>query len=564
MKILECRSAAEGIAIGKALIIEQEKFRIPKKKIAVHEAEIELKRFKICTDKFISDIDILMQDFEHSKENNDILETHKMILSDPELADKIAKLIKEDLYSLEHAVNEHFKEVVSFFQSMENEYYAMRSSDYKDVASGLLRRLLKNEDTRIENINHDSVLILRAVTPSLIIKMYQKGAAGIIVEKGSINSHSAILARSLAIPMAVNCPKILTEIKQNDAVILDSIDSKFIISPNKEYTEKYTNLLQDVNTQKEELKKIREIQSRTSDGKKIALMSNIEIPEEINSVLKNKSDGVGLFRTEFLFLGRSELPSEEEQMNIYLDIAEKIAPHPLIIRTVDIGGDKLSEILNVVHEDNPNLGCRGIRLSFANPKVFKTQIRAVLKANTKGNIKLMFPMISNVEEMIKAKKIVMICADELKLALPKIGAMIEIPSAALTSQQIAKECDFLSIGTNDLIQYTLAADRDNELVADCYEPFHPAILNLIKLTVDNAHKENIEVAVCGELASNEDFLPLLVGFGVDELSVSPGRILQIKSNILSGDFQEAKEIAEKCLQAATTKEIKIIIKKYRK
>ena len=564
MKILECRSAAEGLAIGKAFIIEQEQFHIPKKKIIDHEIEEELNRFKDCTGKFIADIDALISDLEHSKENKDILETHKMILTDPEFEDKVTKFIKEDLYSLEHAVNEHFKEVVNFFQGMENEYYAMRSSDYKDVASGLLRRLLKREDNRIKDVNKDSILILHSVTPSFVIKIFQKKVAGIIVEKGSVNSHSAIMARSLSIPMAVNCSDILKAVQKDESVILDCYDSKFILSPNEDTSEKYTALLEQEIYKKENLKKIRKIKAQTSDGKKISLMSNIEIPEEINPVLSNRSEGIGLFRTEFLFLERSELPTEKEQTEIYKSIAEKIFPYPLVIRTVDIGGDKLSEILNVIPEENPNLGRRGIRLSFAKPDVFRTQIKAVLKANTKGNIKLMFPMISGVEEVIKAKKIVQECVKETGLPDLKIGAMIEVPSAALTSGQIARECDFLSIGTNDLIQYTLAADRNNELVTDCFEPFHPAILNLVKLTVDNAHNEGIEVAVCGELASNADFLPLLIGFGVDELSVSPGRILLIKSLILNGDSKEAEDIADECMKANTTKEIKKIIKKYRK
>ncbi|MBC8385362.1 MAG: phosphoenolpyruvate--protein phosphotransferase [Candidatus Cloacimonetes bacterium] len=564
MTILKCQTASPGIAIGNASLIRQEEFRIPTKKIREHEIETELSRFNDCTNKLITDIDSMISNFEHSQDNKDILETHKMILTDPELEHKISSRIKNDLSGLEHAISEHFEEVVGFFQKMDNEYLSLRSSDYRDVASRMLRHLLKLDDKRFEKLTENSIVIMKDITPSMVTKIFEKKVRGLCIEKGSKNSHSAIIARSLSIPMLINCQELVKKIHQDQTLIIDGHNAELIITPGKKLLEKFSKMQNEELEKQQILLKILNVQTKTVDGKPITLMSNIEIPEEILPVLANKSEGIGLFRTEFLFLGKTEFPDENEQAKIYREIAEKIAPNPLIIRTIDIGGDKLSELLNITNEENPNLGCRGIRLSFENMKIFKTQIRAILKANTKGNVKIMFPMITSVWEIEKAKKIVRKCYSEMncKNAEIPIGAMIEIPSAALSSEQIARECDFLSIGTNDLIQYTLAVDRDNHHVSDYYDPFHPAILQLIKLTIDSAHKAGIKTAVCGELASNKEFLPLLIGFGIDELSVSPGKMLQIKKQILEQDYQAAEKIALKCLKAKNSKNIQRILKSY--
>ena len=318
------------------------------------------------------------------------------------------------------------------------------------------------------------------------------------------------------------------------------------------------NIQKKIEQQKKEgdkLKKVLNFKAKTSDGKRIKLMSNIEIPEEIDQVIKNRSEGIGLFRTEFLFMDADEFPTEEQQFQIYRKIAEKCAPEPVVIRTIDLGGDKLSNLLNIGHELNPNLGCRGIRISLEYVSVFKTQIKAILRANMKDNVKMMFPMISCVSEVLKAKMIIEECKNELKEQNisfdPEIGigAMIEIPSAAITSDDIAKECDFLSIGTNDLVQYTLAVDRDNETVSDYYQPSHLSVLRLIKMTIENAHAHDIKVAVCGEMASEKKYIQLLIGLGIDELSVSPGRFLMIKNEILQIDSGKAKKLVRKIFNA---------------
>jgi len=365
--------------------------------------------------------------------------------------------------------------------------------------------------------------------------------------------------------MLVNTLGLLGNIKDGEDMIIDGNDGFVIISPTKSVLKKYEAICKKEKNIQKGLLRLIDKESITKDGKKIKLMSNIEIPQEVEQLKKYNSAGVGLFRTEFLFIDHNELPTEEEQYEIYKNIAEQCKPNPVTIRTIDVGGDKLSNILNITHEENPNLGCRGIRISLQNIPIFKQQIKAILRANVHGNIKIMFPMISGVEELSKVKEIIETCSKELINtgiafnADMELGAMIEIPSAVITSDSIAEECDFLSIGTNDLIQYTLAVDRDNQSISDYYKPTHPSVIRSIKLTVDNAHKIGKKVAVCGEMASEKKYVKLLLALGVDELSVSPGRLLIIKKEILDCDITEMKSKLDEILSCKTSKEINKLI-----
>ncbi len=540
-------AVSPGIAIGHAKLVRKEKLLIKRKTIQNHEIEEELLRFEKSVNHVVKDIDTLITDLSHSKVNKEILTTHKMILHDPEFSIKITKLISNELYSLENAINEHFSSLIELFNNMDNEYFSLRSQDYQDVADRLLDHLLKQEKNYFEKLDENSILILENITPSEVTKAFEKKIKGFCTEKGSKNSHSSIIARSMNLSSVSGISKILSIIKDDQLIIIDGSKGLLIISPNEKTLKDYRELFQKEEDARNKLQKLKNIESRTKDGKRILLMCNIEIPEELEQVLKYNSDGIGLFRTEFLFIDRIELPNENEQYEIYKKIAEDCTPKPVIIRTIDVGGDKLSKILNIEHEENPNLGCRGIRISLENIPVFKTQIRAILRANSKGNVKIMFPMISSVDEVIKTKEIIEICKNELekeKIAFNpeiEIGAMIEIPSAAITSDLIAEECDFLSIGTNDLIQYTLAVDRDNQTVASYYQPNHPAVIKLMRTTIINAHKKGAKVAICGEMASEPEFIPILIGLGIDELSVSPGKILLIKNEILHCDSHDLKK-----------------------
>ncbi len=566
MKKIKGIPVSSGIAIGNVKIVIKEKLQIERKYIKQHEIESEMIRLESSIEHVLKELDVLIDDIASSQDNKDILSTHKMILQDPELFKKITFLIKEELLSMEHAIQQHFTEVVDLFSNMENEYYSERSSDYEDVAYRLLSHVLDQRKDILSGLNENSILIMENISPSGVARVFEKKVKGVCIERGSKNSHSSIIARSLNLPFVARVNDILKSIKEDDFIILDGTLGEIIISPDKKTIEEYTKKLDIEKKDKEKLNKIKNLETKTSDGKKIALMSNIEIPEEINQVINNNSEGIGLFRTEFLFMDKIKLPGEDEQYEIYNSIAEKIFPFPLIIRTIDVGGDKISKILNIEHELNPNLGCRGIRISLEHIPIFKIQVRAILRASKRGNVKIMFPMISSCYEIVRVKSIIEECKEELRkknISFDeniKIGAMIEIPSAAITSDTIAQECDFLSIGTNDLIQYTLAADRDNQSIEKYYLPHHPSIIKLIKMTVQNAHEKGIKVAICGEMASQPEFVPLLLGLGIDELSVSPGLLLKIKDIILHCDMRKNLKLTENILQQKTHKDIEKILK----
>jgi len=551
MKKMKGISVSNGVAIGRAQIVSKPKLEISKKTIEHHEIKPEIERFEENLQQVLGDIDHLIENIAHSKDDKDILFTHKMILQDPEFIKKIKKLINNELLSLEMAIKIHFTDIVEIFNNMENDYFAQRSSDYEDVAYRLLSQVLQQKTDFLEKVEENTILIMENISPSLVTKVFAKNIGGLCTEKGSKNSHSSIIARSMNLPMIVNISDLLKNVKNNDLLIVDGNTGDLVVSAEKEILQKYNRIQKAEVSEKEYLQKLIDIPSETQDGRKIKLMSNIEIPQEMEQVLNVKSEGIGLFRTEFMFIGQTKLPSENEQYKVYREIAKSCYPEPLTIRTIDVGGDKLSQLLNIEHEINPNLGCRGIRISLRHDEVFKTQIKAIYRANIKGNIKVMFPMISSVGEIHKVRQIMKECEAELKrdgqdfYPNLKIGAMIEIPSAAVTSDMIAKECDFLSIGTNDLVQYTLAVDRDNPSVEEYYQPSSQAVLRLIKMTVENAHKAQIKVAICGEMASEKKYIKLLIGLGIDEFSVSPGRLLMVKNEIIKANFKDAKSFDER-------------------
>lgn len=541
---------SSGIGIGKAQIILPQELVIDDKSILRTDVQAEIERFEESLDHSLSEIDHLIENFAQTKNNQKILRTHKMLLTDPDFIQKIKKLISEDFYNLEKAVDQHFREVIEFFGKMDNEYMSERSNDFKDVANRLLAHITKQGYDHFKDLKSDNVLIMKEITPSEITKLFDKKIGGLITEKGSKTAHSSILARSIGLPAVSAIAGIANQIKPDQLVIVDGYKGEILVDPEPQVLEMYKKLADMDEEKRVKLLKIIGQEVKTIDGKKIRLKCNIEIPEEMPQVQKLNPDGIGLMRTEFIFIDRGELPNEEEQFNIYKKIAEQMGEKEVIIRTIDVGGDKLSKVLNLAKEQNPNLGCRGIRISLLYPEIFKVQLRAILRANKFGNIALMFPMVSSIQEIRSAKAIMQECIEELRSeeiefdAKLKVGIMIEIPSAAICSDIFAAECDFFSIGTNDLIQYTLAVDRGNEHVNEYYQPLHPAVLRLISTTVQNGHDNGINVSVCGEMASDLECLDLLIGMGVDELSVSPGRFLKVKEKIINMHFSEAKKITE--------------------
>ncbi len=552
---------SSGLCIGKAVFINPFNINIKKKKISKSKAETELERFRFAAESLITEIDSIIVNFAKNEEDKEILEIHKIILIDPALTSSIEKIVTEDLVNLEHAIWKHFNQVISYFAALEDSYLSSKASDYKDVSHRLLQFLAGSDNEICDSLTEDNVVFIPEIFPSILTKLIDKKVRGLVTEQGGKNAHCAILARSFNLPM-ISGIKELEKIPQNSNIIMDGDLGYIIVEPDAGLMKQFrANLsLQIINQEK--LHELIDVPTVTKDNIRIHLKSNIEIPEELTQVLKYKSEGIGLFRTEFLYMDRDKLPTELEQIKIYKDIAVKIHPHVLTIRTIDVGGDKIAELLAIKSEENPNLGCRGIRFSLAYETIFKVQLRAILKASILGNIQIMFPMVTSTEDYLRAKTVLQSCQTELETAgiaydkNIKAGAMIEIPSAALISGQLAEICDFFSIGTNDLTQYTLAADRGNEAVNEYYDSYHPAVLHLIKMVGESALKRGIPLSVCGELAANPEFTKYLLGVGVTELSMTSGKILQIKKRVLSLAVEECKEFARQITLGYTSGEIK--------
>ncbi len=547
-----------GIAIGKLVILEADLLKIKRKSIEKAEIEKEIKKFNEVLKNVVEELELFIREFSFSKENKDILVAHKMILKDEKIKEDINRLIKDKLLSMEQAIVTKYDDIIAMLRSYEKKSSVERADDFEDVKNRLLSHILEAEKKLEENIQPGSVIFAYKIIPSFIAKLYKKKVGGIYLVKGSKTSHTTIIARSMNIPMVTGSKEFEEMVQNGQQVILDGFDGLIYTNPDDLTVREYEEKIKQRESYKKRLKSLIKYKTKTKDGKRIKLMTNIEIPEEIDRVVTNHSEGIGLFRTEFLFMDNVKFPTEDEQYGIYKDLSERMGEEDVIIRTIDIGGDKVLKQLNVSKEKNPYLGLRGIRISLHDTDIFKHQIKAILRANIKGNLKIMFPMISDVEEILESKRVINECIKELgengvKFNPEiKIGAMIEIPSAALTADVISKECDFLSIGTNDLVQYTLAVDRNSSYVQYYYQPAHPAVVKLIDFTIKAAHENRIPVAVCGEIAADRIFVPLLVGMGIDELSVSPAHYLYIKDIIMKIDFEKAKTLAEKIKEEQST------------
>lgn len=572
MRILEGLAVSPGLAIGNVVLKKEKLFKIEKQNIHENLKQSEINLLRESLDRVVEQIWDLIESGDSTKEDKEILEVHMEILKDQSLFSNIITLILDESITKEHAVYKHFKVLIEHFENIQNDYFSQRASDYKDVAARLLSNLLGEDTNYFENITDQSIIITPDISPSFVSALSKIPIKAICLEKGSRTSHSSIIARAVQLPTIVKIPNLSEYLNDGDLVIVDGFIGKIYIQPDQKTIKLFEKKIIEESNHDEKLLIIRDLPSKTKDGVKIDISSNIEFPEEVDKVLEFNSDGVGLFRSEFLYLKSTDLPSEQVQVEVYSEIAKRVFPNELTIRTIDIGGDKLSNVLSVgglSEETNPYLGCRGIRLSLKFPNLLRTQLQAIIRANTLGNIRIMFPMISDIHEIHKAKVIL----EESKKYLRskkikfnknlKVGAMIEIPSAALSSDVLAKECDFFSLGTNDLIQYTLAVDRNSDDVSSYFDSYHPSVWKLIKMTVENAKKANIPISVCGEMASELDFVPLLIGIGVKNLSVNPASVLTIKEKILNISYEKAKELAEQIFKYETSDEIKFVIMKWR-
>ncbi len=541
MKELKGSSIANGLAAGRAVFIEHRGIEIPHHKIQQQDVDKELEAFFEAIRIAQSEIEEYLQDHVPGSDEQDIIRTHLDILKDPELKALIHKQITEHYHNVAKAIHTAFEQTILFFKSMENEVFAQRAADFEDVRHRLLRKVLNLESDPFALLSEDTIPIFKEIQPSEVSLLNKAKVAAYICEIGSYTSHSAILSRALNIACVANISDLKEQIPPDSQIIIDGESGTIIVEPDTEALEYYAQKLQIQDLILQKQSSLKNAPSVTRNGREISLFLNIGLPEEIDKVNELNCAGVGLFRTEFIFLSRNDLPSEDEQYEIYKELALKIAPKPLTIRTFDLGGDKLSHLIPAPKEDNPYLGNRGIRFSLAHPEVLKTQLRAILRATAHGNIRVMFPMIIDVDDFMEARRIFQNCSDELysegvsfNYDTP-IGTMIEIPSAALSSDALARECDFLSIGTNDLVQYTLAVDRNNDMVNRYFIQHHPAVLKLIRATVNNALLHKRGLSVCGEMASIKEYVPLLIGMGIDELSLSPASFYEVKRIIRACD-----------------------------
>ncbi|HOE90694.1 MAG TPA: phosphoenolpyruvate--protein phosphotransferase [Candidatus Cloacimonadota bacterium] len=538
MQTLVGIAVSSGIGIGQAIIISDKSIEIEKRHIDQAEIEKEQGRYISAIEAISKNIDEHLDQFIKAKEEREIFEAHKMILADPEIQKGVFDLIARELHNLEYALKIYFDKTISFFKEMKNVFYAERAGDYQDIYERLINHLQNKSSLIIDEMNQDSIVLMRDCPPSMIAELIKKKVQGLVLVKGNKTSHAVILARGMSLPVVTGI-QFNQKIKDGDDLILDAEQGIVFVNPDEKLLNKYHEQKAKENEEMANLKSISSLPTVTADGKVIQLMANIEMPEEMEIVNQNNADGIGLFRTEFLYMDRDSLPTENELFEFYKAVSEQAKEKPVIVRTIDVGGDKMAKWYPHLQEINPYLGCRGIRFSLTYPEIFKTQIRAILRAAEFGNLQIMFPLVSSVEEFRKAKDYVLECAAELQYKQEiRIGTMIEIPSAALIADQLAKESDFFSIGTNDLLQYTVAVDRNNETIAGLYNSYHPAFLKLIKMTAEAAKSNNIMIAVCGELAANESFIGLLLKFGVQELSVSTHSLLKTRRFISSINYQK--------------------------
>lgn len=562
--ILKGIAVSPGIVIGKVFLLNSESFIISKSAIKNEEVEREIERFKKALEQTRQEIISFQKKLEKEigSKHSDIFNAHLLILDDPVLIKKMINKIKKRKLAAEYLFQQIMQNYEKAFLKIDDAYFKERISDVQDVGKRITRNLLGRKKTDLANLSEEVIVVSSDLSPSDTALMRKERVIGFATDIGGRTSHTAIMARSLEIPAVVGLEKISNRVKNNDILIIDGDKGNVIINPHSEVIKKYQKKRNEDLRFNQELKKLRILPAQTKDGYPIEITANIELPEEIDSALKEGAEGVGLYRTEYFFLNRSILPTEEEQYQAYKIVAQKMNPHSVVIRTLDLGGDKFLSHLNIPSEMNPFMGWRAIRFCLARPDIFKTQLKAILRASKYGKLKIMYPMISSVEEFKQANKVLREVQKELaEQNIPfdkkiEVGAMIEIPSAALTADILAKEADFFSIGTNDLIQYSLAVDRINEKIAYLYEPNHPAILRLIKVVVDAAHKEGIWVGMCGEMCSEPIFIPLLLGLGLTKISVSPLMLSRVKKVIRSLPLKETKAAAKEILNLKTIKEIK--------
>lgn len=560
--------ASPGVALGKALVIEHSELNIEKKNIENVDTEVE--KLQAAVEESKKELEQVKEraKVELGEHEAEIFEAHLLVLQDPELIDQTIAKIRDEKVNADFALNEVKEMFVSIFESMDNEYMRERAADIKDVTNRVLRHILGIKVVDLSALSEEVILIAHDLTPSDTATMNKKMVLGFLTNIGGRTSHTAIMARTLEIAAVVGLSDVTENVKDGDFIVFNGETGQVIVNPDEKVINEYRDLKAKFDEEKEALKQLIGKTSITLDGRHVELAGNIGSPNDLEGLIKNDAEGVGLYRTEFLYMDKEDdFPSEEEQYEAYKAVLEGMNGKPIVIRTLDIGGDKELKYFKMDEEMNPFLGYRAIRLCLDRTDIFKTQLRALYRASVHGKLRIMFPMISSLEELLKSKEIIKEVLAEMDaegMEYSKdveVGMMIEIPSAAVISDILAKHVDFFSIGTNDLIQYTCAVDRMNQKISYLYNQFNPAVLRLIKMVIDNAHKEGKWVGMCGEAAGDQRMIPILLGMGLDEFSMSPISILPARKFITSVKYEDMKKFANEVLTMGTAEEIKAYVDK---
>ncbi len=559
-QVLKGTIASEGIAVAPVKIIED--IDLSFDRVEISDVKKEISRFEEAVFVAKQDIEKVRNKAADNidEERAAIFDAQLLFLEDPEFIGQIKSQIESTYENAESALDDVSNMFISIFSAMEdNPYMQERAKDIEDVSKRLLANLLGKEDLGISNISEESILLAEDLSPSETSQLNKNLVQAFLTEVGGRTSHSAIIARSLGIPAIVGLSNLRSKVNDGDIVIVDAEEGLVILNPSEEEIKTYKHKREEYLHNKNELLKLKDKNTVSKDGVQVELGANIAGPEDIENALLNGAEAIGLFRTEFLYMKDDRLPSEEEQFEAYKQVLVGMQNRPVVIRTMDIGGDKELPSLSLEKELNPFLGHRAIRISLEKEDIFRTQLRALLRASAFGNLKVMFPMIATISEFRQAKKILLeekskLEGEEVKLGEVEVGIMIEIPAAAILAEQFAKEVDFFSVGTNDLIQYTMAADRMNEKVSYLYQPLNPAIIRLLQNVIASAHKEGKWVGMCGEMAGDERAVPLLLGLGLDEFSMSAGNILKIRELISRLDKKDCETLVQKVIKDCSSEE----------
>ena len=563
-------AASQGISFAKAYVFVEPDLSV--KEVKIEDVASEIKRFEDAIEASKKELTIIKENALASlgADKAAVFEAHLLILDDPEFMGTVKTDIESKVINAEYAFKETSDMFISMFEAMDNEYMKERAADIRDVSKRILAHLLGVDLPNPSLIDEEVIVIAEDLTPSDTAQLNKKYVKGFATNIGGRTSHSAIMARSLEIPAVVGTSSITEDVKNGDILILDGLDGVVLVNPDEATTAEYKEKHAKFEAQKAEWAKLVTEKSVTKDGHEVILAANIGTPADLEGVKNNGGEAVGLYRTEFLYMGRDQLPTEDEQFEAYKAVLEGMGDKPVVVRTLDIGGDKELPYLDLPKEMNPFLGFRAIRLCLEEKDLFRTQLRALLRASVYGKLCVMFPMIATVQEFRAAKALFLeekekLVAEGVTVSNDiELGIMVEIPSTAVIADIFAKEVDFFSIGTNDLIQYTMAADRMSEKVSYLYQPYNPAILRLVKNVIEASHKEGKWTGMCGEMAGDSLAIPLLLGMGLDEFSMSATSILQARSQIKNLTLDEMKELVEKAVMCATTEEVLALIEEYTK